>query len=103
MPNTLRDGQKLACVKCNRAVREFDNQLAIDAKEGLVRIGMAVPRKGFSHDAQADFVVVDGLDPLIVIRFVDAATDLKRIDRLRCSMCSVVHPLMFAPRVCQVQ
>ena len=91
MPGSLRDGQELAWTQSDFAIHELDHQLTVDAEEGLVGIRMAVPWEGFGHDAQADLMIVDGFNPLVVIGLMDAPADPERIDRRRCSMCSVAH------------
>src|SRR3954462_8727179 len=52
-----RYGDELPRLHHHLAVREFDDKLAVDAEEGLVRVRVPMPAVSPGHDAHADLVI----------------------------------------------
>ena len=62
-----RDGEELAGVEFAGSGFEVDRETAFDDEEGLVGVGVVVPVVGLGHGGDADDVIVDGGDGVVVV------------------------------------
>ena len=91
MECSCRNCHELSRSYNNLPVRELDNQLSVDAEEGLIAIGMSMPREVSGHDAHSNFVVVDVPERHVCVGFADRLAEHPGINELRHTILSFGH------------